>query len=228
MKQSQLEFQTVLDQTFAAQERKFLRYIKDNVELYKGYATFITPSLNDPKQIFSRIAFAILSANARFDDSVKALGYAMENIGKVDATVFARYRMTPAKADYLNELADTLPRVLLRQLREPWGEYRERLMKVKGLHRAKASFAVALLYPLEADVACLDTWMQKVFLGMTGFRRLSRGDYELVEGKIRGYAKRFNVSTFLIQWLIWDYARGGQPNAHAIFPSSHKSDLTND
>jgi thermostable 8-oxoguanine DNA glycosylase len=94
--------------------------------------------------------------------------------------------------------------------------------RVKGLGLAKASFAACLLYPLDADLACVDTWIQKVFLGHTGFKSLSLGDYLLVESKIRTYANCFNVSTFVAQWLIWDHARGGAANAHAIFPGGHK------
>lgn len=43
-----------------------------------------------------------------------------------------------------------------------------------------------------------------------------------VEAKIRTYANCFSCSTFLAQWLIWDHVRGGEMNAHAIFPGSHK------
>ena len=99
-----------------------------------------------------------------------------------------------------------------------------RLQKeVLGLGLAKASFAACLLYPLDADLACIDTWIQKVFLGNTGFKSLGLADYLLVESKIRTFANCFGVSTFLAQWLIWDHARGGSANSHSIFPGSHKT-----
>lgn len=228
MKTKQLAFQTVLDDSFRSHERKLLSYMVANVEQYKGFARLITPSLADSSQVFSRVAFAILSANARFEDSVKALDYAVErfeygrNFTEAD---LISLQMVPAKAEYLTLAAIKVSQELEwfeRSELETWQEYRERLIGIKGLGRAKASFACCLLYPLEADLACVDTWIQKVFLGNAGFRNLSKPTYEQVEAKIRAYARRFNVSTFLAQWLIWDHARGGQANNHAIFPGSHK------
>jgi hypothetical protein len=75
-----------------------------------------------------------------------------------------------------------------------------------------------------ADVACIDTWIQKTFLGHTGFRALSLKDYCEVEEKSRSYARKFDVNTFLAQWLIWDFARG-ESNNHDIFPGNHKQSI---
>ena len=232
MKQSkpkQLTFQNVIDSSFRQHERKFQAYMVDNVELYRGFARMITPDLSDNLAVYTRIAFAIVSANAPFEDSIRALDVAIVKRGKVTREDMLQFSgMTPAKAIYVNELwtqvthsFDNFRKYHL----ESWQEFRERLMYLKGLGRAKASFAACLLYPLEADLACVDTWIQKVFLGHTGFKSLSRTTYQLVEAKIRRYARKFQVSTFLAQWMIWDHARGGKPNSHAIFPGSHKGAL---
>ncbi len=224
----QLAFTSVLEDSFRSHERRLLRYMAENVEKYKVYGRMITPALNDPIAVYSRIAFAILSANVPFKDSVKALNVAIEQRGKLGKFDLAPYRMVPAKADYCNELWEKLTAIgyplayWLKRTEEPWSDYRYRLQRTfKGLGIAKASFAVCLLYPLEADLACVDTWIQKVFLGHTGFQQLGERAYEQVEAKIRTYGVKFGVSTFLAQWMIWDHARG-EENDHDIFPGSHK------
>jgi thermostable 8-oxoguanine DNA glycosylase len=223
---AQLEFTSVLDSSFRTHERKFVAFMAEHVTAYRVNADQRRPDLTSRHDIYTRIAFAILSANAPFADAVEALGYCAEHKGMADAKVLAQWKMVPAKARYVNQLWDYLQQGLFEVVKKPietWSQYRYRLQKTfKGLGIAKASFAVSLLYPLEADVACIDTWMQKVFLGHTGFKSLSKRDYETVEARIRTYALRFRCSTFLAQWMIWDHARGGTFNAHDIFPGSHK------
>jgi thermostable 8-oxoguanine DNA glycosylase len=226
MKKTQLEFTTILNDAFAQYEKRIIGYMASNREKYEGFARFITPNLDIDADIFARIAFAILSANSPFDDSVKALNVAVKKYAKavvIKSEDIVWFKMIPAKAKYLNRLARLNLQSLRRERDESWHEYRMRLKaKILGLGIAKASFAAALLYPLEADLACVDTWIQKVFLGNTGFKSLGIADYLLVEAKIRTYANCFGINTFLAQWMIWDHARGGSINEHAIFPGSHK------
>jgi thermostable 8-oxoguanine DNA glycosylase len=224
----QQSFETVLAESFRSHERRMLRYMTDNREKYLASARFIDSTVKDRDFVFSRIAFAVLSANTPFDASVKALNYVLENAGAVSRHDIQEFTCVPAKADYVNALHDACVADHTRFLRAPrerWSDYRYRLQReVKGLGIAKASFAVSLLYPLTADVACVDTWVQKVFLGHSAFKSLGKATYEKVEAKIRSYARRVGVGTFIAQWLIWDHARGGLHNEHAIFPGSHKSE----
>ncbi len=65
--------------------------------------------------------------------------------------------------------------------------------------------------------------MQKVYLGHSSFKSLSRDVYRACEAKVRKVAKRFGVCTFVAQWLIWDHVRG-KVETHAIFPGAHKTE----
>lgn len=223
MKKAQLEFTTILNDAFAQYERKIFIFMATNREKYEGFARLnLEPKSHSRDEVLQRIAFAILSANAPFDYTIKALNVVIKKDGKIHARDIMFYKMVPAKAKYIRELYAIPTQVLLRQRDESWHEYRMRLKaRVKGLGLAKASFAASLLYPLEADLACVDTWIQKVFLGHTGFKSLGLMDYLTVEAKIRTYANAFGCSTFLAQWMIWDHARK-ETNSHAIFPGSHK------
>ena len=219
---AQLAFQSVLDDSFRERQRLIDRYCVENRERYQGFATLVTPSYMDWKAVWSRLAFAVLSANALFDFAVKALGYANRNIGHAEVDTLANYGMVPAKADYINALPQGRATMdLLKWHAETWHTYRMRLTKVKGLGLAKASFAASLLYPLEADVACVDTHMQKVYLGHAAFKSINLKTYLAVEDKVRKVAHRHSVNTFLAQWMIWDCVRGKVEN-HAIFPGAHK------
>lgn len=218
----QLTLGSILDEAFLFHEKRFEQYIRLNKGKYKDMATEIKPSTYDDSALFSRASFAILSANVHFDAAIKALDYVMNHAGNATDEIMI-YGMVPAKADYCNKLYRDINNGLdLRIGIESWDHYRLRLQRqVKGLGLCKASFTAALLYPLTADVACIDTWMQKVFLGNTGFRQLSLPTYQLVENRIRGYALKYGVSTFLAQWMIWDHARGDVED-HAVFPGMHK------
>jgi thermostable 8-oxoguanine DNA glycosylase len=201
-----------------------LAYMAENVEAYKGFARMITPDTRNPEQVYSRVAFAILSANVQFSQAVKALDVACELKGKVKAEDITPFGMVPGKAEYCNEAWELINQTWIGIGNgKDWQRYRFIFQKLfRGLGLAKASFAVALLYPLEADVACIDTWMQKVFLGKTSFKQLGLKDYMAVEARVRRYARRFGVSTFLAQWMIWDFSRNKGANEHNIFPGAHK------
>ena len=201
-------------------------YMDKNVLLYSKQAQRIKPDLKDPKDVWNRITFSILSANTPFETSVKGLNYSIacfdagkelqgEALSKLGA-------MIPAKADYVNALPRNERIFQYLKKREGWHYYRMRLCNsIKGFHLTKASFAACLLYPTTSDLACVDTWLQKVFLGWSGFKTLGENDYIEVENKIRGLARARGIHTFLAQWLIWDYRRGEVTN-HDIFPGAHK------
>jgi len=221
MKKTQLEFTTILNDAFTQYEKRIVAYIMANKTRYESFARNVAPITFSDDEIFARVAFAVLSANSPFDDSVAALKIVMANRGKVRPADIVRFKQVPAKCSYVNKLARMKLQSLRKGPEESWHAYRLRLKEIKGLGLAKASFAACLLYPMEADLACVDTWIQKVFLGHTGFKQLGLQDYLTVESRIRGYAVCFGISTFLAQWLIWDHARGNV-SEHAIFPGSHK------
>jgi len=202
------------------------KYIGRNKARYREQALRIVPNMSKPEDVWNRITFSILSANTPFDTSVRGLNYAIacfqsgkELQGEALSELGA---MVNAKADYINELPRDDRVFEYLKGREGWHSYRMRLKdSIKGLGIAKASFTGCLLYPEKADLACVDTWVQKVFLGRSGFKTLGVKDYLTVENKIRALARENNIHTFLAQWLIWDYRRGELTN-HDIFPGAHK------
>lgn len=220
----QLQFDLIVHQSFKARARQIHSYVRENRLKYLKFAKKITPDLSDPEQVWDRIAFAILSANTGFEMAVKALAYARKHTkGNIDPEKLVWFGMVPRKAEYLNLLpTDDGIFEYLKEDKETWNEYRLKLQgNILGLGLTKASFAACLLYPLEADLACIDTHICQIYLGLTSFKQLPLKTYLRVEQKIRNIANKFDINTFLAQWLIWDHTRKTISD-HNIFPGSHK------
>ena len=218
----QLQLDTVIKHSFKVREKRIRKYVHENKDKYTDFALRITPNLTDPAQIWDRLAFAILSANCNFEMAVKALAYATSCKGEASARDLIKFAMIPRKAEYLNKLPRGI--AILQYIKgdsESWCDYRWRLKsRILGLGLAKATFAACLLYPLEADLGCVDTHMCKFYLNLRSFQTLSLKKYRSIEAKIRAIAKRAQINTFLAQWLIWDHTRGIVSD-HDIFPGSH-------
>lgn len=214
---TQLTLGTINADARAQWDARLEAYVAGERSRYLGMAQHIAPRLDDPHAVWARITFAVLSANARFEDAVNALKYAERVNGDVTEVQIVQHRMTPDKAQWVR----ALPRDerILKWVRvdgESYHAHRERLRAVQGLAYAKASFACALLEPVHADVACVDTHIQRVYLGGRGFRQLSVPAYLAVEDQIRAVGRRHGMSTFCAQWAVWDFARGWREE-HDIF-----------
>ena len=217
MPSEQLAFTSVLQDSF--RERAIDRYLTRYRAQYQEWSAEITPAHGDQATIRGRVMFAILSANTNFALALRAWQYAM-SVPRVDADLLVTYGMVPAKAAWCNAVGTG--ETLTKRAEETDHTHRVRLQRtVKGLGLTKASFAVGLLSPTTADVACIDTHMQHVYLGRTKFHALRLPEYLTVEAEVRKVAQRHDVGTFVAQWAIWDHARG-HPEPHAFLAGAHK------
>lgn len=197
-------------------------YLQRNRERYLAYARVIEPDTTNWKHVWERLAFAILSANARFDNACAALQYATDrawNGGVVRDFELTKFGggITGNRAGHLNLLPKGVRALeLTKRIGETWDEYRGRLAhSVVGLGLTKASFAACLLYPLRADVCCLDIWMLRA-LAEPMPRRWTYDNYVRLEDRVRVIALACNVNTFVAQWALWCWARGTDED-HNIF-----------
>lgn len=167
-----------------------------------------------------RIVFALLSVNAPFGATCQAYK-ALAEVDLCDFwTVLARIKQAASsdgvvnypwtKAKWINELAfhayvegiSFEPSVA-----ESDVEYREYLMELKGLAYAKSSFAVMLVKG-QADVACIDTHIYRLFTGKPAKISLSRKRYLPLEDKVRQLAQAHDIATSVAQHCLWDAMRG--------------------
>ncbi|RJQ37467.1 MAG: hypothetical protein C4555_06435 [Dehalococcoidia bacterium] len=195
-----------------------LAYLQQHRRRYLTWAKAIEPDLTDPAQVWERLAFSILSANAKFENAAQALAYARQHRGMVEPVRLAGFGggITRSRALFINALPSGQAVLdLLKGADESWSDYRLRLTKVSGLGMAKASFAACLLYPLESEVCCLDIWMLKL-LGERAPSRWRRGRYEALEAQIKAVARHVKLALFPAQWALWDHIRGHM-EPHKIF-----------
>lgn len=215
------------------------RYASAHAAQYRGFAELITPADYGPEETFRRVAFSILSVQTPFAkgcaafEKIAALSWeARADYDKV-LKVLKRsggviYQTTKATGIIMaasrcrNGIGQGF---YLRHDGETWDTYRRRLARdVYGINKAKGTFLACLLYPNTADLACLDTWVLRRF----GFPPEKNGhltwdEYLDAEKSIRRFARKWGVSTFVAQWIIWDCDRGtvephsvlgGMPGAH--------------
>lgn len=208
------------------------KYAQRNRNKYLAFARYIEPTDYNAEEVYRRVAFSILSVQTRFDlgcavfDTVAGLSWADRGNYSILKAAVKPLIYQEVKATGLLIAADKCQRgqsFYLRNEVESWDAYRRRLARtVYGLGKAKGSFLACLLYPLQADIACLDTWVLKRF----GFPPEKNGhltwpEYLIVEKEIRKLARKWDVSTFVAHWIIWDTDRG-EVQSHSIIPGGHK------
>lgn len=89
---------------------------------------------------------------------------------------------------------------------ETWIQYRNRIEKtIVGLGMAKSSFSVEMLYPVEAEVTCLDTHIFQ-FYGLKQ-RRDFKLYHELEKHWIR-MCFEFNIPAYVARCIYWDRKQG--------------------
>lgn len=214
-------------------------YARKHAGTYRGFAAYITPADYSPEETFRRVAFSILSVQTPFDKGCAAFEK-IAGMSWEDREDYAKVKSTLKRSGGIMYYATKATGILiaagqcrkdhkiyLRGPEESWHAYRQRLArKIYGIGKAKGTFLACLLYPNSADLACLDTWILRRF----GFPpekngRLTWEEYLDAEKAIRKHARRWEVSTFVAQWIIWDCDRGSV-ESHSILgrmPGGHKA-----
>lgn len=217
----QLVFDSIVLDAWRAQDALFDAYARRHAETYRQYAVAITPDLTHWRAVWDRVAFAILSANTGSAMAAFAL-HALRAERDQSVRVESVPGITTDRLDYVRALPSGASAVTLlcRQPDEPWDLYRLRLRyDQRGLGITKASYAVALLYPLDADVCCLDVWMQRFLYRDRAhdFLWLNDDAYRALENRVRRIANGLPCSTALAQWIMWDFIRTGFPTPQDFF-----------
>lgn len=232
----QLHLRQVEAAAFRAQRQRTLAYMRQHRAQYLTWARLITPDLGNDDQVWERLLFAILSAQERFDKTCAAF-VALTTIGRLDLATWTVRSIARElrqvglysfnqKAQCVRDLCRDVDIHLQPKGNYPdptWDAYARRLEKIRGLGIVKARFAACLLYPLEADLACIDTWLCRLFLGAPGTDVLTRPIYHRLERRIRIWSRLAEVPMFVGQWMIWDCTRGVQEDHSPLrFPGGHK------
>ena len=89
---------------------------------------------------------------------------------------------------------------------ESWTEYRNRIEEnILGLGMAKSSFFIEMLYPVEAEITCLDTHLFQLYgLDQTKNAKL----YQDIEAHWVRMCFEYNVPCYVARCIYWDRKQG--------------------
>jgi hypothetical protein len=85
---------------------------------------------------------------------------------------------------------------------EEWNVFRNRIMDtIIGLGIAKSSFAVEMIYPLEAKIVCLDTHLFQAY-GLN--QKTSRNKYDTIESHWVSNSISRRIPPYIARCVYWD------------------------
>ena len=197
--------------------------IKDkDIESYNDYWGELKPQSNNAA--FRRYLFAFMSVHTSWKNNCKGYiaikqftnwtlekGEQLELWNYNSDDLFRRIEGTRVgmqnnRTNYIGRFSDTFwdnpSDYLARNSDETWTEWRDRLAKkILGLGKAKTSFAIEMLFPLEAQVVCMDTHLFQVYgLNQTKDAKL----YDAIEADWLDRSEQRGLSPYMARCLYWD------------------------
>jgi len=201
----------------------FFESIKDkDIESYNDYWGELKPQSSNAA--FRRYLFAFMSVHTSWKNNCKGYNaikqftnwtlekgeqlelwnYNSDDLFKrIEAT---RVGMQNNRTNYIGKFNDTFwddpSDYLARNSNETWTEWRDRLAKkILGLGKAKTSFAIEMLFPLEAQVVCMDTHLFQVYgLNQSKHSKL----YNDIEADWLERSEKRGTAPYMARCLYWD------------------------
>jgi thermostable 8-oxoguanine DNA glycosylase len=120
--------------------------------------------------------------------------------------VRSRCGMQNNRTKYLNKFIKEFwadqAKFVAKEEEESWTGWRDRLVKsILGLGKAKVSFALEMLYPVEAQVACMDTHLFQVY-GLDQSKDAKQ--YDTIEADWVDRSKERGLAPYMARCLYWD------------------------
>lgn len=197
-------------------EEAFTKYSNCDAMRYVDYWDGL--AARTPAQVFRRFLFAYCSVHTTWEGNIS--GYqAIKD--------FAPWRANPGtlrgallrsgvglhnnRSKWIDRFSDDYwadPAQFLRQVRESWPAYRDRLeARITGLGPAKVSFALELAFPLEAEVLCLDVHMLRLY-GVKDQSKLKVGQYQRFEADWVARSRAVELPSYIVKQIHWDRVQG--------------------
>jgi len=209
--------------TCTTKVESFFDSIRDkDIESYNDYWGELKPQSSNAA--FRRYLFAFMSVHTSWKNNCKGYNaikqftnwtlekgeqlelwnYNSDDLFKrIEAT---RVGMQNNRTNYIGKFNDTFwddpSDYLNRNSDEGWAEWRDRLAKkILGLGKAKTSFAIEMLFPLEAQVVCMDTHLFQVYgLNQSKHSKL----YNDIEADWLERSEKRGVAPYMARCLYWD------------------------
>ena len=191
---------------------KFFDSIRDKeISNYNNYWAQLQPRFID--EAFKRYVFAFLSVHTTWENNCKAYNILKDfNKWKDDEALLhkklvqSRVGMQNNRTKYLNKFIKEFwadqAKFVVKEDEESWTEWRDRLVKsILGLGKAKVSFALEMMYPVEAQVACMDTHLFQVY-GLDQSKDSKY--YNTIEADWVDRSNKRGLAPYMARCLYWD------------------------
>ena len=201
----------------------FFAQIKDkDIESYNDYWGELKPQSKNA--VFRRYLFAFMSVHTTWENNCRGYNAIKKfndwSLEKTDQLQLWNYdadklfdfikttrvglqnNRTNFIGTFYDKFLDDHSDYISRSDSETWTQWRDRLAKkILGLGKAKTSFAIEMLFPLEAQVVCMDTHLFQIYgLNQTKHAKL----YNEIEGDWLNRSKERGLAPYMARCLYWD------------------------
>ena len=191
---------------------KFFSSIRDKeISNYNNYWSQLQPRFI--VEAFKRYVFAFLSVHTTWENNCKAYNMLKDfNKWKDNEALLhkklvqSRVGMQNNRTKYLNKFIKDFwsdqAKFVVKEDEESWTEWRDRLVKsILGLGKAKVSFALEMKYPVDAQVACMDTHLFQVY-GLDQTKDSKH--YNTIEADWVDRSNKRGLAPYMARCLYWD------------------------
>jgi hypothetical protein len=182
----------------------------DEVTYQYEYWNKLKP-INDSER-FQRFLFAYMSVHTSWESNIK--GYSMiknwwEWMNRWDVLeekiVESRVGLHNNRVRFIKDFTMKFwsnPSYYEKGQGEQWNNFRNRIEKnIVGLGMAKSSFAIEMIYPVEAEVTCLDTHLYQAY-GLDQSKH--RKQYQTLEKHWVENSQRKSLPSYIARCIYWD------------------------
>jgi len=180
---------------------------------YKEYFKNIKPK--SKMDIYNRFLFAFCSVHTTWENNIK--GYLMLK----DTFHTDKRSLKPLlkksslglynhRTDFIKEFTIKFlenPKFYTKRRNESWQKYADRLQKdIKGLGFAKSRFAIEMIYPNSAKIACVDTHI--IQWAKQNPNKMNKTLYTKIEKGWLNHSKQLKLNPIEARWKWWDNKQG--------------------
>lgn len=195
-------------------ESFFYSICSEAISSEKAYWESITPKSDSEK--FKRWLFAFMSVHTSYASNLngyKAIQSWIEWFNRPEVLkeklIESRVGLHNLRTRFVSDFSKAFwssPETFDKQDVETWAGYRNRLEQyILGLGMAKVSFAIEMIYPNQAEVACLDTHLFQAYdLNQTK----DHYQYREIEKHWTEMCKMWSVPNYIARCIYWNKKQG--------------------
>lgn len=205
-------------------EQEFTKITREKVSAYNTYWQTLIPKSDE--DVFKRYLFTFCSVhttwsgNLRGYNALKDLGWLRDKNDLRERLTKARCGMQNARTKFIWDFKEKFfddPKYFYEMNDASWTDFRNKLVKeINGIGMAKVSFVLEMIYPLEAQISCLDTHSIQLYeLPVVAFKSKKEVElYQEVEKHWVDKSNEYNVSAYVSRSIFWDLKQGYEDNKY--------------